>query len=71
MPTPLLSPKDAADLIRRGNRSAGALTYGWLSPGDPDPAGSRVAVVRSALEEHPQIEAFFWECVPRMQLSTC
>ena len=32
-PSPLLSPHEAVDLVRRGDRSAGALTYGWPSPG--------------------------------------
>jgi hypothetical protein len=31
--SPLLSPEEAAQLVGRGNRSAGALTYGWLSAG--------------------------------------
>ena len=37
-PSPLLSPQEAAALVRRGDRSIGALTCCWLSPGDPDPA---------------------------------
>ena len=28
--SPLLSRKEAADLVRRGGRGAGAFTYGWL-----------------------------------------
>ena len=32
------------------------------SPGDPDPSGKRVAVVRRALETQTHIKAFFWEC---------
>ena len=32
-PTPLLSAEEAVALVRRCDRSAGALTYGWLSPG--------------------------------------
>ena len=60
-PSPLLDPAEAVALIRKGDRSAGALTYGWLTPGNPDPAGVRVAIVRRALKEYPYIEAFFWE----------
>ena len=62
---PLLRPEEAAALVRRGDRSAGALTYGWLCPGEPDPAGSRVTLVRIALEENMHIEGLFWECVCR------
>ena len=32
-PSPLLSPKEAVELIRRCGRNAGAVTYGWNSPG--------------------------------------
>ena len=46
------------------NRSVGALSYGWLSPGSPDPAGRRLDVVRQALTAHPRIEAFFWSVAP-------
>ena len=35
---------------------------GWLSPGDPDPAGRRLEVVRRALAENQHIEGLFWEC---------
>jgi hypothetical protein len=48
-PTPLLSPEEAVALIRACNRSVGSLTYGWLTPGDPDPDGRRLAVVRAKL----------------------
>ena len=82
-PLPLLSPAEAVALIRKCNRSVGALTYGWLSPGSafvppsnasqipvglshvcaavPDPAGQRLECVKKALEEHPHIEACFWD----------
>ena len=59
-PSPLLSPREAAALVRRGDRSIGALTYGWLSPGDPDPDGSRMRVLRRALARLA-IEALFWD----------
>ena len=82
----LLPPKEAAALVRRCDRSVGALTYGavrvrtnhcngppyaspacvcgagWLSPGDPDPAGQRLQVVRRALAQNPHIKGLFWEC---------
>jgi len=59
-PSPLLSREAAAALVRRGDRSIGALTYGWLSPGDPDPAGSRIRVLRRALMRLA-IKALFWD----------
>ena len=62
LPSPLLSPQEAAALVRRGDRSIGALTYGWLSPGDPDPDGSRIRVLRRALMGMAiRIEALFWD----------
>eukprot|EP00900_Chrysochromulina_parva_P009059 jgi/Chrpa1/18154/Chrysochromulina_OHIO_Genome00024001-RA len=61
-PSPLLSGEEAAALVRRGDRSIGALTYGWLSPGDPDPDGSRIRVLRRALKGMAiRIEALFWD----------
>jgi hypothetical protein len=59
-PSPLLSPQEAAALVKRGDRSIGALTYGWLMLGDPDPAGSRMRVLRRALARLA-IEALFWD----------
>ena len=62
LPSPLLSPQEAAALVERGDRSIGALTYGWLSPGDPDPDGSRMRVLRRALKGMLiRIEALFWD----------
>ena len=61
LPAPLLSPIKAVALVRRGNRGVGVLSYGWLSPGDPDPAGARMEVVRRALEHHPNLVGLFWE----------
>eukprot|EP00900_Chrysochromulina_parva_P008028 jgi/Chrpa1/17226/Chrysochromulina_OHIO_Genome00024024-RA len=61
-PSPLLSCEEAAALVERGDRSIGALTYGWLSPGDPDPDGSRFRVLRRALMGMAiRIEALFWD----------
>ena len=34
-PSPLLLPEEAVALIRKCNRGAGALTYGWLLAGEP------------------------------------
>ena len=62
LPSPLLSPQEAAALVERGDRSIGVLTYGWLSPGDPDPDGSRIRVLRRALAGMViRIEALFWD----------
>ena len=60
-PSPLLSPAAAVALIRQGKRGAGAITHGWLSPGDPDPAGRRMQVVRRAIKARPHIKGLFFE----------
>ena len=59
--SPLLSVEEAVTLVCRAAREMGVLTYGWLSPGQPDPKGARVAVVRRALRENPHIVAIFWD----------
>ena len=33
-PTPLMQPAEAVALVRRGDRSAGVTSHGWLSPGN-------------------------------------
>ena len=58
---PLLSPKEAVALIRKGDRSAGSLSYGWPLQGNPDPTGHRLKILREALSVHVNIEAFFWD----------
>ena len=58
---PLLSAEEAVALLRRGNRGVGALTHGWLSPGECDPDGARLDMVLAALDEHPHIEGVFWD----------
>jgi hypothetical protein len=57
--SPFLSAEEAVALLRRGNRGVGALTHGWLSPGECDPDGARLDMVLAALEEHPHIEGVF------------
>ena len=59
--TPFLSAKEAVRLVRRGDRSAGALSHGWLCPSECDPHGARVAVVQRALQEAPRIKGLFWD----------
>jgi hypothetical protein len=59
LPSPLLSPAEAAILVCQGKRAVGVLSYGWLSPGSPDPASARIRVVRSALQAHRHIKALF------------
>ena len=66
--SPLLSRKEAAELVRRGDRGAGAFTYGWLSPGNPDPLGTRIAVLRGALAHLPHIEGLFWDFASLFQV---
>jgi hypothetical protein len=60
-PSPLLTPDEAVALVRKGSRSAGVVSHGWLSNGHPDPAGERVRVLRRALQELPHIEAVFFD----------
>lgn len=36
-PSPFMSEREAAAALKRGCRHVIALTYGWGSPGDPDP----------------------------------
>ena len=78
-PCPLLPPKVAAKTLRLRRRWVIALTFGWGSPGDPDPTGTVLANVVRALEwfvrEHmikphevKQL-GLFWECVPRTRES--
>lgn len=59
--SPLLSPAEASELLQRGERAIGVLSYGWLSDGDPDPMGTRLQVVLRALEVQPHIMAVFWD----------
>ena len=59
--SPFLSPEEAVEVLRRGNRGIAALTYGWLSPGDPDPAGHRLQALRAAFAELPYLEGLFWD----------
>eukprot|EP00900_Chrysochromulina_parva_P024324 jgi/Chrpa1/6525/Chrysochromulina_OHIO_Genome00006885-RA len=59
--SPFLSAEEAVALLRRGNRGVGALTHGWLSPGECDPDGARLDMVLAALDEHPHIEGVFWD----------
>ena len=67
-PTPLLDATEATALLSRADRSVGALSYGWLSPGAPDPAGRRLDVVRQTLAAHPRIEGLFWDYASLPQL---
>jgi hypothetical protein len=61
--TPFLRADEAVALVRKGTRAAAVLSHGWLSPGDCDPAGTRVVVVQAALREQAtvHIEALFWD----------
>ena len=60
-PSPLLSPQEAKALLRRGQRGVGVLSHAWLSPGNPDPDGKRMQLLRRALEQRPDIEASFFD----------
>ena len=59
--TPLLGKKEAADLVRSGKREAGALSYGWILPWDPDPTGERTKLLRQELSQRPYIKGLFWD----------
>ena len=58
---PFLSAEEAEAALRKHSRCIGALTYGWLSPGDPDPAGRRLAVLKAACAQQPYLEGLFWD----------
>ena len=51
----------AVELISRGTRQVGVLSYGWLVCGQPDPAGARFTVLQRTLHEQRHIVAIFWE----------
>lgn len=61
LPSPLLSPEEAAALVRQGDRSAGAVTHAWLCPGNPDPKGRRMKLLRQELKSRPNIKGLFFE----------
>ena len=58
-PTPLLSPEEAVEVVSRGNRSAGTLTYPWVTDAHPDPMGARKRILCSSLCEHRYIACVF------------
>ena len=55
----LLSPEEAVVVVRRGDRSLGALTYPWAAATHPDPTGSRFQMLREALLIRDYIEGLF------------
>lgn len=59
--SPYLTPTEAAQAIRYGNRCIMALSYGWNSPGNPDPTGMRVYIVQRGLKNHSHIVGLFWD----------
>jgi len=58
---PHLTPKEAKRLLLEGRRAVGAFSLGWPTQGNPDPTGHRIQAFWHALEERPDIEAFFWD----------
>ena len=58
--SPLLSASEAVTLIKAGQREVGVLSYRWLCPGSPDPAGARLAVVKPALQQLSYLVGLFW-----------
>ena len=59
--SPLLSPDEAVALVRRGGRCIAVLSHGWLSAGNCDPNGMRIAVVQRALREYAHLQGLFWD----------
>ena len=41
--------------------ASGCHRYGWNSPGNPDPTGERLRLVKQTLREHTHIGGLFWE----------
>jgi len=67
-PAALLDPTEAAVLVRRGSRSVGVASHGWLTAGNPDPTGHRIALLRRALAKLPHLEALFFDFSSLYQL---
>ena len=59
--TPHLEPEESKRLLLKGERAIGAFSFGWPTSGNPDPTGHRIEALRRALQERPDIEAFFWD----------
>ena len=59
--SPLLLPDESVSLVLRGKRNAAVLSYGWLSPGSPDPEGARLGIVRATLHNRCHLEGLFWD----------
>jgi Ran GTPase-activating protein (RanGAP) involved in mRNA processing and transport len=59
--TPHLEPEEAKRLLLKGERAIGAFSLGWPTSGNPDPTGHRIEALWRALQERPDIEAFFWD----------
>uniref|UniRef100_A0A7S2NHY8 Uncharacterized protein n=2 Tax=Haptolina brevifila TaxID=156173 RepID=A0A7S2NHY8_9EUKA len=57
------APSDAVELLDRADRSIFALSYRWLTNGQPDPAGTTLAAVRRHLSGVGKVEScgLFWD----------
>ena len=58
--SPLLSPEEAVEAVRCGDRRVGVLSHGWCACGNPDPTGRRMQLVRRALDSCDYLVALFW-----------
>jgi len=58
---PHLTPTEAKRLLLEGRRAVGAFSLGWPIQGNPDPTGHRIQAFGGALQDCPDIEAFFWD----------
>jgi len=67
LPSPLLSADEAVALVCKCDRSAAAVSYGWLSADHPYPCGERVREMHAALSTLSHIEGFFWDFASLMQ----
>lgn len=67
-PEALLTPQEAEAAFSTGDRSIGALSYGWLTRPHPDPRGDHAAYVIPFLRTDSglRFKALFWDfgCIP-------
>ena len=62
LPPPLLPPPLLPPLLPPlPTIASGCHRYGWNSPGNPDPTGERLRLVKQTLRERTHIGGLFWE----------
>jgi len=69
--TPFVGPDEARTLLQDRSRPIGVLSYGWLTVLNPDPDGSRLTALRTALAKFQRagrpVRALFWDFASLMQ----